>query len=264
MNLSLAYSPCPNDTFMFYAIAHGKIDLRGHVFTISLHDVEHLNRMAGIEKYDISKMSFHAYALLRDRMELCDAGAALGKGNGPLLVCNRQASVDLECSNVQIALPGKHTTAALLMRYAFPHIKNYVYCLFHEVEKKVLNKEVQAGVLIHETRFLYARHGLSLLADLGEIWEKSTGLPIPLGGIAMSRKLPEDVRADFQQILRESVEYAMTHPEETMSYVRANAQEMDPDIMRKHIEMFVNDYSISMGEDGKRAVETLCALVKNS
>lgn len=262
MNIRLAYSPCPNDTFMFYALAHQKVNMRGLSFDIELMDVEQLNERAVNHPFDVSKMSFHAYALINDFWEMCDAGAALGRGNGPLLVCNKNALLDLNFGCVHVMLPGRHTTAALLMRYAFPHIKQYSYCIFNEVEQKILNREAQAGVLIHETRFLYADHGLELLADLGEMWEKSTGLPIPLGGIAMQKSLPEEVRARFSEVMKDSVSYALAHPDETMAYVREHAQEMDMTVMRKHIAMFVNEYSVSMGLEGRRAVEKLCEVVK--
>lgn len=262
IKLTLAYSPCPNDTFMFYAIAHNRIDLRGLSFEIELMDVEQLNEKAALGCFDISKMSFHAFARMNDRWEMCDAGAALGRGNGPLLVCAKNASVDLHCGCSHVLLPGKNTTAALLMKYAFPHIHSYSYCVFNEVERKVLNGEADAGVLIHETRFLYAEHGLELLADLGQIWEQSTNLPIPLGGIAMRADLSDEIKEQFSLVMRDSVLYARNNPAETMSYVRAHAQEMDPWVMQKHIEMFVNEYSVSMGSEGRRAVEKLCEVAK--
>lgn len=262
MVLKLAYSPCPNDTFIFYALAHRKIDMRGLRFEVELMDVETLNAHAAEASFEVSKMSFHAYARLQKDWNLCDAGAALGRGNGPLLVGRPGLAVNLEDSRTRILLPGKHTTAALLMHYAFPAIERYDYCVFNEVERKVLNGEADAGVLIHETRFLYASRGLELLADLGLVWEQRTGLPIPLGGIAMRKDLPEEVQQRFEQIMRESVLYAMQHPKEALDYVKVHAQEMDPEVMRRHIAMFVNEYTVSMGEEGRKAVKKLCEVAK--
>ena len=255
MQLSLAFSPCPNDTYIFDAMVHHRIDTEGLTFDIKLADVEQLNRMVISGGPDISKISYGLLPRILSHYRVLDAGGALGRGVGPLLVAARDKKTDDgELETLRIALPGQHTTAHMLFSLAFPKASGKVFMPFHEIESAVLNGTVDAGVIIHENRFTYADKGLFKWADLGEFWEVNTGNPIPLGGIVMRRDIPADIMRKADRVIRRSLEYARANDPELPEYVRANAQEMDPEVMRKHIALYVNDFSLSLGSQGRAAV----------
>ena len=256
MHLSLAYSPCPNDTFIFDALVHQRIDTEGLTFEVHLGDVEELNQLAFDEKMDITKLSYHAFGHLTDRYELLEAGSALGRGVGPLLV-----TADVAMANSQVlrkddpvAIPGEYTTANYLLGLAYPNLTNKQAVLFSDIEERVVSGEFMAGLLIHENRFTYHERGLHKIADLGEFWEQQTGLPIPLGGIVIRKSLPENIRQTFDRVLARSVAYAFDHPEASAAYVAEHAQEMDADVRRKHINLYVNEFSRGLGKEGRAAV----------
>jgi 1,4-dihydroxy-6-naphthoate synthase len=251
--LSIGFSPCPNDTFIFDALLHGKINTEGLEFLPQLEDVETLNRMAGEEKLDITKLSFFALYHLREKYTLLPSGSALGRGVGPLLISKKKYS-DISAIR-SVAIPGKHTTAYFLFRTFFPELTNTKEIIFSEIENAVLNEEVDAGLIIHENRFTYADKGLIKIADLGELWEKETGKPIPLGGIAIRNSLPEELKRKVGSLIKASVEFAFRFPESSVEYVKMHAQAMDPSVRQKHIDLYVNKYSIDLGKDGYEAVE---------
>jgi 1,4-dihydroxy-6-naphthoate synthase len=258
MKLSLGASPCPNDCFILDAIVHRRIDLEGLEFDVRLDDVEALNRAAFAGGLDVTKLSYHAFAFCADRYVALNAGSALGRNCGPLLISKRGIEVD-EVANgrLAIAIPGRYTTANFLLGFAFPSATNRAEMVFSDIEGAVLGGAVDAGVIIHENRFTYAAKGLQKILDLGEHWEQETGYPIPLGGIAARRALPADVIGRVDRIFRRSVEFAMAHPDASLPYVRAHAQEMSDDVMYQHINLYVNEYSIDLGVDGRRAVALL-------
>lgn len=258
MTLTLAFSPCPNDCFIFDAIVHKRIDLEGLDFSVSLDDVEALNTAAFAGAVDITKLSFHAYAYCADKYVLLDAGSALGRNCGPLLISKRPISRDEVASGaLHIAIPGRYTTANFLLGFAFPHARNRSELLFSDIEPAVLDGRVEAGLIIHENRFTYEAKGLRKIVDLGEYWEETTGAPIPLGGIVIRRSLPDDVKRTVNRVVRRSVEYAFAHRDASLPYVRAHAQEMSEEVMYKHIDLYVNDYSVDLGPEGRRAVQLL-------
>ncbi len=226
--------------------------------TCRLGDVEALNTAAFAEEVDITKLSFHAYAHCADRYVLLDAGSALGRNCGPLLISQRPITVDQAGAGaLRIAIPGKYTTANFLLGYAFPRAQDKTELLFSDIEGAVLDGRYDAGLIIHENRFTYEAKGLRKIVDLGEYWESTTGAPIPLGGIVIRRSLPDLIKQKVNRVLRRSVEYAFAHREASLPYVRAHAQEMSEEVMYKHIDLYVNDYSIDLGDDGRRAVELL-------
>ncbi len=261
--LSLAFSPCPNDTFMFDALVHHRIDTCGLDFDVHIADVETLNHAAMRGEYDITKLSYHAYAYVEDRYELLPAGSALGFGNGPLLV-SREPLGDNLSPDLRVAIPGRYTTAVALLQAAYPQLQDRREYVFSDIEGAVLRGEVDAGVLIHEGRFTYAQKGLHLIADLGALWEQHTGMAIPLGGIAVRRTLPEEVRLSLARLLRESVLYARLQPEAGAAFVRTHAREMDEAVIRSHIALYVNDFSVDLGEAGRRAVDYFLKRLKNN
>ena len=258
MKLSLAFSPCPNDCFMFDAIVHHRIDLEGLEFSVTFADIEALNESAFTGAVDVTKLSFHAYAYCADRYVLLDAGSALGRNCGPLIISKRPLSVEEVASGVvRIAIPGKYTTANFLCGLAFPRAQDKTPLLFSEIEPAVLEGRFDAGVIIHENRFTYESRGLRKVIDLGEFWERETGAPIPLGGIVVRRSQADDVKARVNRVMRRSVEYAFAHPQASLPFVRAHAQEMSEEVMYRHIDLYVNDYSLDLGVTGKRAIGTL-------
>jgi len=265
MKLKLAYSPCPNDTFAFHAMIHGLIDTEGLEFETVLGDVEQLNQGAASGKYDICKLSYHAFFQLSDSYVMLRSGSALGYHNGPLLVTAQNnplanlkgEELEKALSNSRVVIPGKMTTGALLLKVAYPTIKETTPIVFSDIEKELLEGNFDAGVLIHEARFTYREKGLTLITDLGEHWQNISGLPVPLGGIAISRRLPADTARKINRVLRRSIEFAMKNPDKSREYVTCHAQEMDPLVQKKHIDLFVNDYSIDIGVDGERAVNAL-------
>jgi 1,4-dihydroxy-6-naphthoate synthase len=258
MTLTLGFSPCPNDCFVFDAIVHRRIDLEGLDFTIVMDDVEALNRRAFAGTIDVTKLSYHALAYCASHFALLDAGSALGRGCGPLLISSRTiASDEVAAGRLHIAIPGKSTTANFLLSLAFPAAQHKTELLFSDIESAVLDGRVDAGLIIHENRFTYQAKGLKKIIDLGEFWEGATGAPIPLGGIVVNRALSHDVQQKMNRVMRRSVEYAFAHPDASRAFVRAHAQEMSEAVMRQHIALYVNDYSIDLGEEGRRAVRTL-------
>ena len=258
MKLTLGFSPCPNDCFMFDAMVHRRIDLEGLEFDVIMEDVEALNRRAFSTSVDVTKLSYHAFAFCVDDYALLDAGSALGRGCGPLLISSRPVTSDeAAAGGLRIAIPGKYTTANFLLSVAFPEAQDKVEVVFSEIEGAVLAGRVDAGLIIHENRFTYEAKGLRKVIDLGEFWEGATGTPIPLGGIVVRRALPRDVKQAMNRLMRRSVEFAFAHPDASRAFVRAHAQEMSVDVMRQHIDLYVNDYSVALGSEGRRAVEVL-------
>ena len=264
MKLSLAFSPCPNDCFIFDAIVNKRIDLDGFEFDVRFDDVEALNQAAFASKVDITKLSYHAYAYCADAYALLDAGSALGRGCGPLLISKRSiAAEEVAAGKLTIASPGKYTTAQLLFALAFPRArKTTTPMVFSEIEGAVLSGRFDAGLIIHENRFTYQAKGLKKILDLGEHWELETGAPIPLGGIAIKRSLPDDLREKVNGLIRRSVEYAFAHRTASLPFVREHAQEMSEEVMYKHIDLYVNDYTIDLGAEGHRAVDMLVRRAK--
>lgn len=265
MKLKLAYSPCPNDTFAFHAMVHGMVDTEGLEFETVLADVEELNTGAAAGKFEICKLSYHAFFQLCDSYVMLRSGSALGYHNGPLLVTPEESPLgklrggELEkaLAEAKVVIPGRMTTGALLLKVAFPMIQNTTPVIFSDIEKLVLEGSFDAGVLIHEARFTYKEKGLSLITDLGEHWQKISGLPVPLGGIAVTRRLDPDTARKVNRVLRRSIEFAMHNPSASQEYVTCNAQEMDSQVQKQHIELFVNDFSIDIGVEGERAALAL-------
>ena len=258
MKLSLGFSPCPNDCFMFDAIVNRRIDLEGLEFAARLADVEALNKAAFAGEADVTKLSYHAYAYCARAYVLLDAGSALGRNCGPLLISRRPVSrEEVASGTLRIAIPGKYTTANFLLGLAFPGARDKTELVFSAIEPALLNGDYDAGLIIHENRFTYEAKGLKKIIDLGEFWESETGCPIPLGGIVINRTLPDDVKHSVNRVLRRSVEYAFAHREASLPFVREHAQEMSEEVMYQHIDLYVNEYSVDLGADGKRAVEVL-------
>jgi 1,4-dihydroxy-6-naphthoate synthase len=258
MKLSLAFSPCPNDCFMFDAIVNRRIDLEGLDLSVRLADIEALNMAAFAGEVDVTKLSFHAYAYCADRYVLLDSGSALGRNCGPLLISKRPISVEeVAAGHLRIAIPGKYTTANVLCGLAFPQAQDKTELLFSVIEAAVLDGRYDAGLIIHENRFTYEAKGLRKILDLGEFWESETRAPIPLGGIVIRRTLPDDVKQKVNRLVRCSVEYAFAHRDASLPFVRQHAQEMSEDVMYRHIDLYVNEYSVSLGSAGTRAVEIL-------
>jgi 1,4-dihydroxy-6-naphthoate synthase len=258
MTLSLGFSPCPNDCFMFDAIVHRRIDTEGLEFSVRLADVEALNKAAFAGEADVTKLSYHAFAHCASDYALLDAGSALGRNCGPLLVSKRAiSSGEVAAGTLKIAIPGKYTTANLLLGLAFPDARDTTELVFSAIEPALLNDEYDAGLIIHENRFTYEAKGLKKIVDLGEFWERETGAPIPLGGIVVNRSLPDDVKQRVNRVLRRSVEYAFAHPDASLPFVREHAQELSEEVMYRHIALYVNEYSIDLGPEGRRAVELL-------
>jgi len=252
MKLTLGFSPCPNDTFIFDALVHHKIDTEGLEFDVVFADVEKLNQLAFQAKLDITKISYNAFTHCVKDYVLLDSGSALGNNCGPLLIKKKNTILT---SNSKIAIPGKYTTANMLLSIAFPKNKNKVETLFSEIEDQVLDGKVDAGLIIHENRFTYKEKGLEKVIDLGEFWETETGLPIPLGGIVVKRNLSFSEQNKIQRVLRKSVEYAFAKPNSSADFVKCYAQEMDKKVIDAHIDLYVNHYSISLSQKGENAVK---------
>ena len=265
MRLTLGFSPCPNDCFMFDAMVHRRVDLEGLEFDVRMADIEALNAAAFAGQIDVTKLSFHAYAYCIGNYVLLDAGSALGRNCGPLLISKREISRDEVASGgLKIAIPGKYTTANFLLSLAFPRATGKRELLFSAIEGVVLDATFDAGLIIHENRFTYDAKGLKKIIDLGEYWESETGVAIPLGGIVINRALPEDVRQKVNRIMRRSVEHAFANRAASLPFVRANAQEMSEDVMYQHIDLYVNEYSVDLGREGRRAVEVLFERAKTA
>ena len=261
MKLTIGFSPCPNDTFIFDALVNNKINTGDLEFDVIMEDVQTLNEMAIGGKTDITKISYGSLPLILDNYLVLSSGSALGKGVGPLLI----APFEIPAPAVKqcvIAIPGKYTTAHVLFSLVFPEAINKVFLRYDEIEDFVLSnngslehiQSVKLGVIIHENRFTYQKRGLVKQTDLGKFWETETGLPVPLGGIVANRKLPEDVQLKVQSLIRESLKYAYAHEKELSDFVKDNAREMSPDVMQMHIDLYVNDFSNDLGDEGKKAV----------
>ena len=258
MKLTLGFSPCPNDTFIFDALVNGKIDTEGLSFEVMLEDVQTLNRWALNEKLDISKISYGVLPLVFQKYIVLHAGGALGKGVGPLLITRKETlesgKQKFDPAQMSVAIPGEHTTAHLLFNTAFPTARKKHFMLFSAIEEAVLAGTVDAGVIIHENRFTYMNKGLEMLMDLGKFWEEQTSYPIPLGGVIMRRSFPPAVSGKVNRLIQGSVAYAFECYPSLPEYVKQHAQEMEEEVMRKHIDLYVNNFSLSLGEDGKAAV----------
>lgn len=270
MKLTLGFSPCPNDTFIFDALIHHKIDTGGLEFAVEYHDVETLNQKAFRGDLDITKLSYHAFAYAQADYELLDAGSALGFGVGPMLIAKDAAlvarlqavlaaggTVATADTKLRVGIPGKYTTANFLLGLAFPDLQHKVELVFSDIETALLEDRIDIGLIIHENRFTYASKGLHKLVDLGDFWEKTTGFPIPLGGIVVKRSLDSDLKLQLNALVRESVRYAFANPKSGLAYIREHAQEMEEEVMYKHIDLYVNSYSENLGEEGRKAIEQL-------
>ena len=253
MRYTIGFSPCPNDTFIFDAMLHGKVDTEGLEFEVFMEDVEALNRRAFAGELAITKLSYHAFAHLTEQYALLDAGSALGNNCGPLLIAQKPMT-EAEVNAARIAIPGKMTTANFLLSMAFPAAKNKTEVLFSDVEDAVLENRADAGLIIHENRFTYQQKGLVKIMDLGEHWEQTTGLPIPLGGIVVHRSLSAEDQAKINRVMRRSVEYAFAHPAEVMPFVRAHAQAMEDAVMQAHIDLYVSQFTVDLGTRGRAAI----------
>lgn len=257
--LSLGFSPCPNDTFIFYALIHHKIDTEGLEFDVFFDDVETLNKKALQGELDITKLSFHAFAHVSDKYVLLDAGSALGFGVGPLLISKTAYTPEEVKSkpSLSVGIPGTYTTANFLLTIAFPELQNKKELVFSAIEESLLNQELDLGVIIHENRFTYAQKGLHKILDLGDYWEQQTGMPIPLGGIMIKRNIDLETQLTVNRLIRKSVEYAFEHPEASSDFVRQHAQELNASVRKQHIDLYVNQYSIDLGDLGKKAIRVL-------
>ena len=256
MKIRIGFSPCPNDTFIFDALVNGKIDSEGYQFEPVLADVEELNRMAREGVLDITKISVGAYPFVADKYVMLDSGAALGNGVGPLLV-TANGEIDFENTETTVAIPGVSTTANLLLTLFMPQLKNKQPMLFSDIEKAVLDGACDAGVLIHEGRFTYQQKGLRLAFDLGQAWEEKIKMPLPLGCICANRNLEKSDILKLDSMISASVRFAFQHPESSQQYVSMHAQEMDPSVVKQHIDLYVNEYSVALGKHGRAAISTM-------
>ncbi len=252
--LTIGFSPCPNDTFIFDAMVHQKIDTEGLELETVMGDVEELNEMAFAGKLDITKLSYHAFAFCLEDYQLLNSGSALGNGVGPLLIAKRVIPEE-NLAQATIAIPGKYTTANLLLGLAYPQVKNKIPMLFSDVEDAVLAGAVDAGLIIHENRFTYESKGLVKIRDLGNYWESFSGHPIPLGGIVVRRSLDNALQQKVDRVLKRSLEYAYANTEDVLPFVKDFAQEMNPEVMLKHIGLYVNEFTLGLGEKGRAAIE---------
>ena len=263
MKLTLGFSPCPNDTFIFDAMVNGKIDTRGLEFDYVLEDVETLNNWAAQGKLDITKISYNTFIHQVHQYALLHSGSALGKGVGPLLVA-KNVPDNAGINNLKIAIPGFHTTANLLLTLAYPHATNKTELLFSEIENAVLDGRFDAGLIIHESRFTYQAKGLEKIIDLGDWWEHTTQAAIPLGGIVMRRSYDTELCATVDAILKESLAYSWSRYPNLSPFITLNSQEMGKDVMRKHINLYVNEYTTDLGENGREAINTLFQKAKDA
>jgi 1,4-dihydroxy-6-naphthoate synthase len=265
MQLTLGFSPCPNDTFIFDALVNKKIDTQGIDFKVILEDVETLNRLALNNTLDVTKLSYGVWPQVINNYVILNSGSALGRGVGPLLIAKNDIPIN-EIDGCTIAIPGEHTTAHMLFTLAFPNASNKIFLRYDEIENFVLQSSSNnaVGVIIHESRFTYAQKGLREIIDLGKFWEDETGFPIPLGGIVAKRNLDVLFLKKIDNLIKESIQYAFSNYPNLADYVKINSQEMHEDVMRKHIDLYVNDYSISLGKQGKKAVEKMLSIYQKS
>ena len=254
--IRFGFSTCPNDTFIFDALYNHKIDWQGLDFEFILADVEELNGLALTGNIEVTKISYHSYGLVANDYILSNYGSALGKNNGPLLIAANNFPQG-EINDKTIAIPGEHTTANLLLSIGFPEATKKIPMLFSDIEQAVLDGDVDTGLIIHESRFTYAAKGLQKIVDLGEWWESQWQKPLPLGGICVRRNLGDPILEKINALIGKSVAYGFDHPDDTMPFVRRYAQEMSPEVMKKHIELYVNDYTREIGATGKDSVRFL-------
>ncbi|MGJ1285945.1 menaquinone biosynthesis family protein [Sphingobacterium spiritivorum] len=267
MKLTLGFSPCPNDTFIFDALIHNKIDTEGLSFEVEYQDVETLNQKAFQQQLDVTKLSYHAFAYAVEDYELLDAGSALGFGVGPLLITkdeklaerlkeslDTKGTLNADLADLRIGIPGKYTTANFLLGLAFPQLQNKQEVVFSGIEQALIDGDIDLGLIIHENRFTYADRGLHKVVDLGDFWEKTTGYPIPLGGIVVRRGIEDEVKQKLNRVLKRSVDFAFEHPKSGLDFIRSHAQEMSEEVMYKHIELYVNSYSRDLGTEGRKAI----------
>ena len=265
MKLTLGFSPCPNDTFIFDALVHSKIDAEGLSFEPVIGDVESLNKRALHAELDVTKISYPAYGQALGHYRLLRSGGALGSGCGPLLIKRKGFAFDPgSLKKYRVALPGKLTTAHFLLNYACPEISRKKFTIFSETEDLVLKGKADLGVIIHENRFTYEDKGLEKVLDLGEWWERKLGLPIPLGGIVVRRALPRDIQAAIGRIVKRSVYHAMAEPGQAMPYVAQLAQELEPSVIERHIGLYVNAYTLDLGSTGARAVTEMMKAISGT
>jgi 1,4-dihydroxy-6-naphthoate synthase len=266
--LTLGFSPCPNDTFIFDAMVNRNMDTGSLQFDYVMEDVETLNQWAFEGKLAITKLSYNTLLKVSDKYALMDSGSALGRGVGPLVICKASEFEKIDnhadyFRQAKIAIPGLHTTANLLFSLAYPDAKNKTEILFSEIEERVLNGEFDCGLVIHESRFTYQQRGLEKIMDMGDWWEKESGAAIPLGGICIRRDIDKDIAKDVERFIRQSLELSWESYPELSSFVKNNAQEMEEEVMRKHIQLYVNEYSLSLGDEGRKAVDTLFQRAKS-
>jgi 1,4-dihydroxy-6-naphthoate synthase len=255
--LTFGYSPCPNDTFAFHALTHGLVDVPFRITPVLL-DIEELNRRAHTSEFDLTKLSVGAFAAVGTRYKLLRTGTALGMGVGPLVVTRSPSSLDA-ATRGRIAIPGRETTAYRLLRLAAPSLGEVVEMRYDRILHAVESGEVDAGLIIHESRFTYAEHGLHKAVDLGDWWQRETGLPVPLAGICARSDVDAETAAVLERAIRASVQYAFDHPTASRNYVQAHAQEMSPEVQAQHIALYVNAHSLDVGDEGIRAIERLVA-----
>ncbi|WEK19495.1 MAG: 1,4-dihydroxy-6-naphthoate synthase [Candidatus Pedobacter colombiensis] len=265
MKLSLGFSPCPNDTFIFDALIHHKIDTEGLEFEVFFDDVETLNQKALRGDLDITKLSFHAFSHVHEQYALLDSGSALGFGVGPLLICHDESLVAKRehlSADYKVGIPGKYTTANFLLGIAFPHLTNKQEMVFSDIETSLLENRIDLGLIIHENRFTYTEKGLHKIVDLGSYWEQLTGCAIPLGGIVINRNLDQETKEKVNRLIKKSVEFAFANPKSGIEFIRQHAQEMSEAVMYQHIELYVNKYSIELGEEGRKAIDVLFTMAQ--
>jgi 1,4-dihydroxy-6-naphthoate synthase len=266
MKLTLGFSPCPNDTFIFDALIHHKIDTEGLTFDVAYHDVETLNQKAMQGDLAITKLSFSAFAHVVDQYALLHAGSALGFGVGPLLICKEEnlarITNELQAGNYQLktGIPGKYTTANFLLSIAYPQLQHKEEMVFSEIENALLEDKIALGLIIHENRFTYQDKGLAKIVDLGDYWEKLTGCAIPLGGIVINRNIAPEIQQQVNRLINKSVAYAFANPQSGIEFIRQHAQEMSEEVMYKHIELYVNKHSLDLGIEGRRAIDKLFSM----
>ncbi len=268
-NIDLAISTCPNDTFAFHAILENEIDLRGLSFNTRLLDIQQLNDGLFAGQFDVAKASFHAAALLTDQTVVLPSGSALGFGVGPLLLAARSGSnpADDSAAGRIVLCPGKHTTATMLFRIFYKDAiqsgnVTIRQTLFSDIMPELEKRTADYGVCIHEGRFTWQDAGLACVEDLGTRWEDETGSPLPLGGILAKRALGSDLIARLQSVLRESVQWGLDHPEQTLPTMRKHAQEFSDEVLMQHVKLYVNDWTVELGEVGQKALKGLSEKAK--
>jgi len=258
--VNIAFSPCPNDTFIFHAMLHGLVDTGDFQFETHLHDVETLNDSAFTGRFDITKLSFHAYLYLKNKYDLMNSGSALGFGCGPLLI---KADSEKRVEDMLIAIPGEYTTAYMLLKLWNPAIDNIAPVRFDKIMDGVKTGKYDAGLIIHEGRFVYQSYGLNQIIDLGEWWERETSSPIPLGCIAIKNdRFTKEEKLELDAILKSSIQYAFNDRDASEEFIKRYSQELDDEVIENHIRLYVNEFSLDLGEKGRDAVKRLEEMAK--